>query len=420
MRLALPTAVRTLGVKVAVVIAVTAALVAAVIGALVHRQMADDLLSSARRGLDGQLVRAVEDYAAGRKPDARLDPTDLPTPVEVAIRHGRRVTYLQNTQAGPEVWAATMVSDRNVLAISRPYEQETRDLHNLDASLLTAAMAATTVALAVGLGLGVRVGRRATSAARTAERIAEGDLDARVRPAGRDEIARLASSVDTMAAALGARLEAERRVTADIAHELRTPVAGMITAADVLPPSRPAQLVQERSEALRLLVEDVLEVARLDAGAGPVQTEPCLLDSLARRAVARLGDDAEDIGVEVLEGGAGVVVETDPRRVERIIANLVLNALRHGSAPVTVEIRAGTVRVRDRGPGYPPELLTVLRTSGPQRFRTGSSVRGHGTGLGLTIAVGQARVLGARLDFANHPDGGAEVEVDLRQAVGQS
>ncbi|MER5907484.1 HAMP domain-containing protein [Streptomyces mirabilis] len=76
---------------------------------------------------------------------------------------------------------------------------------------------------------------RATVAARTAERIAEGDLKAQVRPSGQDEIARLAASVNAMADALGARLEAERRVTADIAHELRAPVAGMTTAVGLLP-----------------------------------------------------------------------------------------------------------------------------------------------------------------------------------------
>lgn len=96
--------------------------------------------------------------------------------------------------------------------------------------------AATVSVFLTGLLFGVRTGRRATAAARTAESIANGDLDARVRPDGRDEITRLAASMNTMTDALGARLEAERRATADIAHELRTPPAGMPTAAGLLPP----------------------------------------------------------------------------------------------------------------------------------------------------------------------------------------
>ncbi|MFI7014010.1 HAMP domain-containing protein [Streptomyces sp. NPDC050164] len=121
--------------------------------------------------------------------------------------------------------------------------------------------------------LGVRMGRRATAAARTAERITDGDLDARARPHGHDEIARLAASVNAMADALGARLEAERRVTADIAHELRTPVAGMATAVGLLTPGRASDLVAGSVHKLRGLVEDVLEVARLDSHAAAVDTE---------------------------------------------------------------------------------------------------------------------------------------------------
>ncbi|WP_060905595.1 sensor histidine kinase, partial [Streptomyces scabiei] len=401
-----------------------------------------------------------------------LDPPDLPAPVSRAVRRGVRVTYLQDGP-DPMLWAATRISDRTVLALSRPYGWEADELAALDRTLVTTGAAATVVVSLAGLALGVRMGRRATAAARTAERIAHGDLDARIGPQGRDEIARLAASVNAMADALAARLEAERRVTADIAHELRTPVAAMVTATGLLPPGPASELVAGGVHKLRGLVEDVLEVARLDAHAVSVETEPRQVSAMARRAVAGL-DGAEGRVVSrrregQAEGsGAGhvndpphgpadgrvdspktghannpphspadgrvevrivadAVAETDPRRVERILTNLVHNALRHGAPPVTVEVDVETdaetdaetdgdgagpvVRVRDHGPGFPPDLLAVVTASGPQRFRTGSE--SAGTGLGLTIASGQARLLGARLTFRNHPDGGAEATLRL-------
>lgn len=394
----------SVGVRVALAVAVAAVCVAGTIGVLVHRFTAAGQLVTARSGLDAELLSAADDRAVGRPSSARLDPSDLPGPVARAVRRDVRVTYLDDGAGHPRLWAATRVSDRKVLAVSRSYGPEERSLAALDRTLLATGATATVLVSLTGLLLGVRMGRRATAAARTAERIAEGDLDARVRPDGRDEIARLAAAVDAMADALGARLEAERRVTADIAHELRTPVAGLSTAVGLLPPGRATELVAGGVRKLRALVEDVLEVARLDSEMASVDTEQREVSAMARRAVAGL----DDVRVRVT---ADAAVATDPRRVERVLANLAANALRHGALPVEVEVDGPVVRVRDHGPGFPPDLLAVLHTSGPQRFRTGSAT--GGTGLGLTIVTGQARLLGARLTFRNHPDGGAETELRL-------
>jgi signal transduction histidine kinase len=107
------------------------------------------------------------------------------------------------------------------------------------------------------------------------------------------------------------------------------------------------------------------------------------------------------------------VADTDPRRLDRIIANLVTNAHRHGRPPIEVTVGGTTIVVRDHGPGFPDTLLA----DGPQRFRTGAKERGRGHGLGLTIAVGQAQVIGADLGFANAPDGGAVATLHLRADV---
>ncbi|MEU9174850.1 HAMP domain-containing sensor histidine kinase [Streptomyces sp. NPDC048420] len=458
-----------IGTKVALAVAAAAVTVAAVIGVLVHRVTAAEQLSTARSELDRQLVSAAYDYAAARRSPARINPPDLPGPVARAVRGGSRVTYLHDGR----LWAATQVADREVLALSRSYAPEIQRLATLDRTLTAVGAGATVLVSLAGLALGVRMGRRAMAAARTAESIADGRLDARARPDGRDEIARLSVSVNTMADALGARLEAERRVTADIAHELRTPVAGMSTAAGLLPPGPATDLIVRSVKNLRSLVEDVLEVARMDARVAALDTEERQVSAMARRAVTGLGqtgqgrnetdtgtsqgqDTADDgtgqgqdetdtgtsQGQDTADDGTGqgqdetatgtsqgqdtaddgnrrvrvvvvadAVVVTDPRRVERVLANLVSNALRHGAPPVEVEVDGPVVRVRDRGEGFPADLLAVLHTSGPQRFRT--TAPGTGTGLGLTIAVGQARLLGARLTFRNRPDGGAEAVLRL-------
>ena len=390
----------SLGEKVALAVAGAAVCVAGAVGVFVHRLTEADQLTTARAAFDRELVTAAYDQAAGRRTRARLDRPGLPEPIARAVRGHVRVTYLHDGV----LWAATPVAGGQILSLRRSYRPEEEALATLDRTLFATGAAATVAVSLAGLLLGMRMGRRATAAARTAERIAEGDLDARVHPRGHDEIARLAHSVNTMADALGARLEAERRVTADIAHELRTPVAGMSAAVGLLPPGRPSELVADSVRRLRGLVEDVLEVARLDARVAAVEREEREVSAMARRAVAGL----EGVTVEVV---ADAVVATDPRRVERVLTNLAANALRHGSPPVVVTVDGPAVRVRDHGPGFPDDLLAVLHASGPQRFRTGALT--GGTGLGLTIATGQARLLGARLAFRNHPEGGAETELRL-------
>ncbi|WP_434600650.1 HAMP domain-containing sensor histidine kinase [Streptomyces sp. A5-4] len=289
--------------------------------------------------------------------------------------------------------------------------------------------------------------RRLRSAAGTARRIAAGELDARISAAPRphDEIAEISMAVDTMAAALQERLRGEQRFTADVAHELRTPLMGLVTSAELLPDGEAAGYVRDRVRVLSALVEELLEISRLDAGAEQADLSPCALGPLLEEIVIRIGlpvrlrvEDAEGPvsaagGVDAV-GAVGAVsgvdavgalddvdepaaygskkavtVWTDPRRLERIITNLIVNTHRNGKAPVTVTVLGGTagadrvVTVRDHGPGYPDTLLK----DGPKRFRTGARERGTGHGLGLTIALGQAAVLGTELVFTNAPDGGA-------------
>ncbi|WP_369368641.1 HAMP domain-containing protein [Streptomyces sp. CG4] len=151
-----------------------------------------------------------------------------------------RATYLQDPDGrnGPVTWAASR-SGGDILAIRRSYAPQARALKALDHELIGAGAAAVALGCGLGIVVAAAAGRRIGASARTTQQIAGGDLTARVEPRGKDEIARMRNAVNIMADALNARLEAERRVTADIAHELRTPVAGLVTAVGLLPPDRP-------------------------------------------------------------------------------------------------------------------------------------------------------------------------------------
>ncbi|WP_051717653.1 HAMP domain-containing sensor histidine kinase [Streptomyces megasporus] len=384
--------------KFSAAVAAVGALVALVLSLVVHNATHASMLDNSRDMQDERLVAALRIYESlGRLPfGAEIDDPALPDPLREAVAGGERATYVaEDSGRALDVWAAAPLPDGRVLSLRTRFTDRYAVLADLDRALVLGSVAVVLGGTALGVLLGGQLSRRL-------RRAAEGDTRVRVRDAIdgrlRDETDELAHAVDRMADALQRRLEAERRVTADIAHELRTPVTGLLTAAELLPPGRPTELVRDRAQALRTLVEDVLEVARLDGAAERAELQEVALGEFVARRVRALAPEAR-LSIE-----RDAVVTTDPRRLERILGNLLANAARHGRAPVEVTVDGRRLRVRDHGPGFPAELLA----EGPSRFRTGSTDRsGRGHGLGLTIAVGQARVLGARLTLRNAEPTGA-------------
>jgi two-component system sensor histidine kinase MtrB len=267
--------------------------------------------------------------------------------------------------------------------------------------------------------------RPVARASAAASSLAEGLLETRLPVEGQDEFGAWARAFNEMAAALETKISAlsaaqarERRFTADVAHELRTPLTALVGEAsllgehlDRLPPQsrRPAELLIADVGRLRKLVEELMEISRLDAGAESVHAEPVDLVAVTAAILGRRGWDGR-----VRLDGEETVVTTDPRRLERIVANLVGNALEHGGDGVVVRVgRNGShafVEVADKGPGIPSEHLPHLFD---RFYKADPSRSGPGSGLGLAIAQENARLLGGEIQVWSEPGKGSRFTLRL-------
>jgi signal transduction histidine kinase len=267
-------------------------------------------------------------------------------------------------------------------------------------------------------------------AGRVAERIERGDLSARVPVTSRDEFGTWAERFNLMTGTLAdtiRRLEAaqhqNRRFVADVSHELRTPLAALVAEAsimaehlDELPPEsrRAGELLVADVRRLRELVEELMELSRFDASAEEVALEPVDLVRLVRAVIAARQPTARfDPPVPSL------VVETDPRRLDRILGNFLDNAREHAaSTEVTVDLDLGgedlILAVSDRGPGVPEDRLERIF----DRFtKLDPSRSGGSSGLGLAIAAEHAALLGGYLQAMNREGGGLRLELVLPRPV---
>ncbi|XKK61084.1 HAMP domain-containing histidine kinase [Streptomyces sp. ARC32] len=312
------------------------------------------------------------------------------------------------------------------------------DQADIDA-LVTAAQAGAVPALALALVPALFAARSVLRPVRRlrhgAERIAAGELTTRLDTEGRDELADLTRAFNTMAETLEGdaaelrRLEAgARRFAADVAHELRTPLAAMAAVTEVLDEDAasgvlPAdtedavRLISEEVRTLARMVEDLMEVSRFDAKAAPVHREDVDLRTLVTKTLQLRGwAHGERVRADLPEPAP---VHVDPRRIDVVLGNLVANALHHGRPPVTVAVRTRDDRVRvtvtDRGPGIPDDALPHVF----DRFYKADAARPRsgGSGLGLAIAHENAALHGGTLTAANHPDGGAVFTLTLPSAA---
>jgi two-component system, OmpR family, sensor histidine kinase MtrB len=277
-------------------------------------------------------------------------------------------------------------------------------------------------------------------AAQSAERLAAGRLEERMKVRGEDDLARLATSFNDMAANLQEKIvqleelsKVQRQFVSDVSHELRTPLTTIRIAADVLYEaredfdpltSRSAELLQSQLERFEGLLADLLEISRYDAGAATLDAESIDVRELVLRAVGDTEDLAERKGSKIIQQlpGEATMAEVDRRRVERILRNLLVNAVEHGDGKdivvsVAADRDAVAIAVRDHGcglrPGEAHMVFDRFWRADPARARTTG-----GTGLGLSISKEDARLHGGWLQAWGEPDQGSQFRLSLPRVAG--
>jgi two-component system sensor histidine kinase MtrB len=278
-------------------------------------------------------------------------------------------------------------------------------------------------------------------AAQAAQRLSAGQLSERMQVHGVDDLAALATSFNEMAASLQGKLreleelsDVQRRFVSDVSHELRTPLSTIKMAADLLFESRAsldaaggrsAELLQSQLERFETLLVDLLEISRFDAGAATLDAELVDVCDLARRSA----DDAQQLAerrgsrIEFRLPATGCIAEVDRRRVERILRNILVNAVEHGEGrdvvvTTAMDSDAVAVSVRDYGVGLAPgeehKVFDRFWRADPARARTTG-----GTGLGLAISLEDARLHGGWLQAWGERGKGSVFRLTLPRAVGQ-
>ncbi|WP_234310504.1 MtrAB system histidine kinase MtrB [Streptomyces sp. NRRL S-474] len=418
-------------------------------------QWMSDLVSSLSSGGQGAfdvvtLPASDTNGAGGRGPRASGE-VDWSTSVPAALRErvGSSTTAAQSytriiynsdsKESQPGLVIGKQVNDPNgdpyQLYYLFPLTQEEKSLSLVKGTLATAGLFVVVLLGAIAWLVVRQVVTPVRMAAGIAERLSAGRLQERMKVTGEDDIARLGEAFNKMAQNLQLKISQledlsrmQRRFVSDVSHELRTPLTTVRMAADVIHEAREdfdpvtarsAELLTDQLDRFESLLADLLEISRFDAGAAALEAEPIDLRDVVRRVVSGAEPLAERKGtqIRVLGDQQPVVAEADARRVERVLRNLVVNAVEHGEGrDVVVKLAAAggavAVAVRDYGVGLKPGEATRVFSrfwrADPARARTTG-----GTGLGLSIALEDARLHGGWLQAWGEPGGGSQFRLTL-------
>ncbi len=323
-----------------------------------------------------------------------------------------------------------------------PLQEEQETLALVARALLTAAVLMIVLVAAITWLVTRQVVTPIRLARRVAERLAAGRLQERLRVRGEDDLARLATSFNQMATNLQKQIRqleelsrVQRQFASDVSHELRTPLTTVRMAGDVLhdaresfdpATARAAELLQTELDRFETLLQDLLEISRFDAGAALLDADDVNLVDVAHRVAQTTRHLAEKRGVTVAVElpARPCVAEADARRVERVVRNLVTNAIDHAGPDGRVVVRlaaddqSAAVAVRDYGSGLAPGESALVFN----RFWRGDPARARtsgGTGLGLSISLEDTRLHGGWLQAWGRPGEGAQFRLTLPRRAGE-
>ena len=345
------------------------------------------------------------------------------------------------------VWGGTIRAPTGLASPSQvypvyfifPMAQEAGTLAVLNRAVWSTVAVLVLALAAIAYAVSRQFARPVRLASQVAGQIAAGDFAQRLPVRGTDDLASLATSMNNMAGELSAQINqledlsrVQRQFVSDVSHELRTPLTTVRMASEVLygmredftpTASRTVELLQTEIDRFSVMLADLLEISRFDAGAALLSLEEVDLVEVVRAEVADQARLAQRLGVSLLlHPCAPILAEVDPRRVRRVLRNLLTNAIEHGEGrPIDIRLgadeHAAAVSVRDHGIGLTSEQAKLVFQrfwrADPSRQRTVG-----GTGLGLSIALEDARLHGGWLQAWGQPGHGAVFRLTLPRRAG--
>ncbi|MFJ2021232.1 MtrAB system histidine kinase MtrB [Streptomyces nodosus] len=390
----------------------------------------------------GNDIRGLGPRASGGVDPSQSVPEDLRRRLDAGgvAQSYTRIVYTNSSRGTqPALIIGKQINDSNgdpyQLYFLFPLTQEEKSLSLVKGTLATAGLFVVVLLGAIAWLVVRQVVTPVRMAAGIAERLSAGRLQERMKVTGEDDIARLGEAFNKMAQNLQLKIQQledlsrmQRRFVSDVSHELRTPLTTVRMAADVIHEARvdfdpvtgrSAELLADQLDRFESLLADLLEISRFDAGAAALEADAIDLREVVRRVVSGAEPLAERKGtrIRVVGDQQPVVAEADARRVERVLRNLVVNAVEHGEGKdVVVKLAAAggavAVAVRDYGVGLKPGEATRVFSrfwrADPARARTTG-----GTGLGLSIALEDARLHGGWLQAWGEPGGGSQFRLTL-------
>jgi two-component system, OmpR family, sensor histidine kinase MtrB len=425
----------------------------------------DDLESAADPQLLKQIVQDLANRGGAAGPDVVLTrddgspvlsrtvrPSSVPDRLEAQVESQpslfwtyTSISYRPTPDAGPEPGPEpglavggqlrTPGGEQYGLYYLFPLTEQQQTLDLVRTGLATAGLLLVVLLGAIAWLVTRQVVTPVRLAARIAEQFSAGRLSERMATRGRDDIARLSTSFNQMASSLQRQIgqleelsRVQQQFVADVSHELRTPLTTVRMAADVLYESREefgpvvrrsAELLQAQLDRFESLLGDLLEISRFDAGAAILNAEPVEVRDLVRSVTEAAAPLAarKKLALILEMPDTPCVAEVDARRIERVLRNLVVNAIEHGGGrdvriQAAADDEAVAVAVRDHGVGLKPGESSLVF----HRFWRADPARARstgGTGLGLAIALEDVRLHGGWLQAWGEPGAGSQFRLTL-------